>query len=317
MTTTEPQSTDYANDIPMSVAIAAHAGTSFVPETRGANELREYRSTLETDYAALRRQAEKGGTINILDEQFATYRARYAAATRAYLHSRSRCLSWMITGPARFPSARNQQRNEIAHRRLADLIELRKRALHAIFRALRPDLRPIMSGDDDAVTRLRTKLADAKTRQDHMKKVNAAIRKNLKAGHEARVAAIVEFGYSDATAREILKPDFAGRVGFADYETKNNGANIRTMEKRLALLEKHKGQSMQVEERNGVRIEDDPPANRIRIFFPGKPDSDMRDRLKSNGFRWAPSGGCWQAYRRHHTVRFAKSFLVETNQAVV
>ena len=33
---------------------------------------------------------------------------------------------------------------------------------------------------------------------------------------------------------------------------------------------------------------------RLQIFFDDKPDSDTREILKKNGFRWAPSQGAWQ-----------------------
>ena len=34
--------------------------------------------------------------------------------------------------------------------------------------------------------------------------------------------------------------------------------------------------------------------NRIQIFFDSKPDDDVRNELKRNGFKWAPSQGAWQ-----------------------
>ena len=33
---------------------------------------------------------------------------------------------------------------------------------------------------------------------------------------------------------------------------------------------------------------------RYQIVFDGKPDSEIRTLLKSNGFKWAPSQGAWQ-----------------------
>ena len=33
---------------------------------------------------------------------------------------------------------------------------------------------------------------------------------------------------------------------------------------------------------------------RLQLFFDGKPDSDIRDILKKNGFRWSPRNKCWQ-----------------------
>ncbi len=46
-------------------------------------------------------------------------------------------------------------------------------------------------------------------------------------------------------------------------------------------------------------------------YFTGKPDAAIRTELKSNGFRWAPSIGAWQAYRNRHTLTTAKRMAGE------
>lgn len=33
---------------------------------------------------------------------------------------------------------------------------------------------------------------------------------------------------------------------------------------------------------------------RLQLVFDGKPNEETRNKLKSNGFRWAPSCGAWQ-----------------------
>ena len=33
---------------------------------------------------------------------------------------------------------------------------------------------------------------------------------------------------------------------------------------------------------------------RLQLKFDGKPDASTREKLKANGFRWAPSHGAWQ-----------------------
>lgn len=33
---------------------------------------------------------------------------------------------------------------------------------------------------------------------------------------------------------------------------------------------------------------------RLQLFFEEKPESDVRDILKKNGFRWSPKNNCWQ-----------------------
>jgi hypothetical protein len=104
----------------------------------------------------------------------------------------------------------------------------------------------------------------------------------------------------------LLKPDFCGRVGFADFELTNNSANIRRMKQRLVGIAQNKAAPAVEADGENARFEDCPAENRVRLFFPGKPAAEVRQRLKSAGFRWAPTLGCWQAYRHAGTIQTAK-----------
>lgn len=288
----------FLNDIPLDVAMSAHRGTSFTPEKRGHAERADYAQTMAADYAMLAKLIEgKPEMLATLDVEFARYRAGYAAKTRTYLHGRSGIMSSMITGPSNFPVRRMEKRNNASHRKLEDLIGFRERALAAIRKTLLPELRPIMAGDSDATERLAAKIEEAVTHQDLMKRTNAAIRKNFKAGHEAVTAALVALGHSAAAANQFVQPGQFGGMGYAQYELTNNNANIRRMKSRLVGIERAKVAVPTEREGANARIEDVPAENRIRLFFPGKPAAEVRTELKSNGFRWTPTLGCWQAYR--------------------
>lgn len=299
----------FTNDIPMSVAVNAFRGTSFSPEKRANSYRNDYAATLASDYEEFKRQAERGGTLHLLDDAFARYRSGYAGCYRAWLHSHSRCVSSMIAGPSNFPVRRAQKWNQAAHNRLEALIHYREKVRRAIIRDLRPDLRPVMAGDADAIERLAVKLAGMERSQEAMKKANAAIRKHAKAGPEAQIVALVEIGYSPDDAAGMLKPDFAGRIGFASYSLTNINANIRRVRERLEQLEKMHAMPVKQHQGNGIRIEEDPPANRVRLFFDGKPDAETRARLKSSGFRWTPSLEAWQGYINGRTIELARELL--------
>ena len=295
----------FTTDIPLALARAAHSATSFVPDRRAEQEQADYAATMGADYEELAKLADTPEKQAQLAEEFARYRAGYRKRTLALLHSRSRCLSVMITGASRFPVARNEKRNRIAHQRLEDLLDFRTRALAAIRKALQPELRPIMAGDADAADRLRAKIAQAEELQERMKATNAAIRQYAKAGPEAQVAALVALGHPETRARELLRPDFCGRIGFPAYALQNNNANVRRMKERLAAIATAQAAPEAVQEGSAARLEDCPAENRVRLFFPGKPAQAVRDRLKANGFRWAPSLGCWQAYRNPRSLELA------------
>lgn len=101
-------------------------------------------------------------------------------------------------------------------------------------------------------------------------------------------------GYTDEQIAQLREPDFCGRIGFPDYMLANNNANIRRLEGRIKSLQKTKSQGTQESENKFFKVKENVEAMRIQLFFEGKPEPEVRDILKSNGFRWAPSVGAWQ-----------------------
>jgi hypothetical protein len=154
----------------------------------------------------------------------------------------------------------------------------------------------VSSDDPDAVVKLREKLAGLEANQARMVVVNREIRKGG-AGLQER---LIGLGLPALVADSIVMPDFAGRVGFPDYRLKNNGAEIRRTQKRIAELLA----SAQEPERepivgDGWRIAEDRDDNRIAITFAAIPSHDQRDRLKSHGFRWSPTRVAWVRQRNN------------------
>lgn len=49
----------------------------------------------------------------------------------------------------------------------------------------------------------------------------------------------------------------------------------------------------------------------VQIVFDGKPEPEVRDLLKRNGFRWAPSQGAWQRQLNNNGIYAAKDVLKE------
>ena len=127
--------------------------------------------------------------------------------------------------------------------------------------------------------------------EERMKAVNRAIRiKDTEKGDEA----LGDLGFSSEQIKELRKPDSLGRVGFPDYELTNNNANIHRLETRLEELKKTKAVGTTETECEFCRIVENTDLMRIQLIFDGKPDLGVRDILKSNGFRWAPSQNAWQ-----------------------
>lgn len=149
--------------------------------------------------------------------------------------------------------------------------------------------RTIFSDDADAVEQLQAKIEKAEKWQETMKAVNGIIRRKPKNEPTPdKLAELVALGIGESVAGKLFTPDFAGRIGFPDYETKNNNTNIRRMKERVASITATTDRKeAAAEAENGVTIEGD---TYVRVTFAERPDRDILDALKAAGFCWrAPS----------------------------
>jgi hypothetical protein len=152
--------------------------------------------------------------------------------------------------------------------------------------------RAVSSDDPAAVGKLHEKLAHHQALQERMTATNKVIKAAERKGENPH-AALLALGHSPEAAHKLVQPDFAGRRGFPDYATKNNSAEVRRLQTRIADLSAHRAApSMPAEQHGRHTIEEG--GNRVKVTFAGKPSEATRSYMKSNGFRWAPSEGVWQ-----------------------
>lgn len=74
--------------------------------------------------------------------------------------------------------------------------------------------------------------------------------------------------------------------------TGNNGAEIRRLRSRLAVLDAQQAQGDSEQTFTGGVLRITP--ERVQLVFDDKPVAEIRDIVKQWGFRWAPSQGAWQ-----------------------
>lgn len=295
---------EFFNDISQQQA-DSFQGTSHFPECRAKRARLDYARHLVDARKRFREHAEKGKTLDLLDSQFERYRRGYLKHSLAVLNAQARCVSWFIAGPSKFPARRMEKRQRTEEKRVSDLLSFVSRAQKAVIRNLRPDLRPIMASDSDAVQQLQQKINQRRALQEHMRAVNKAHKAYLK-----NPASLDKSGLSDE-AKAIVRtyqPAYSWEPHpFAPYQLSNNNKELKRLEARTqSISEAQATPATEHESESGIRIEDCPPDNRVRLFFPNKPDAEVRKRLKSNGFRWAPSIEAWQAYRNHWSLKLAK-----------
>lgn len=176
----------------------------------------------------------------------------------------------------------------------------------------------ISSDAPDAVDLLREKLAGEVASRDAMKAANKAYRDAAKRGLAGQPATdeLVEelaqkHGLTDdlTLVRKAVEwtPDYSfQKAPFEGYSFSNLGANIRRIQKRIVELEAVADDETAEEQVGDVQILDNVEANRVQLFFPGKPSDEVRTFLKSRGFRWARSEGAWQRHRSTGALMLAR-----------
>lgn len=297
-------------DIPRDVAVRAHAGTSMDPEQRGAGEQQGYVEHMNRVWADLSANATTPEQQAIAASEFERFRSGYLARTLDQLRRRSGLVSTMIAGPAKFPVRQMEKKNAAYDKRRTAFVEWETRAIRAMTQAVAPAEATSISADrPDAPDRLQHKIRKAQDLQTLMKAANAIVRRKGLSENEKVAQLVQAVQISETAARKLLEPDFAGRLGFPDYELTNNAANIRRMQARVGVIQQTRGREELSATFDGGTVEENAGANRIQISFDAKPAPAMRDRLKAAGFKWAPSAGVWQRQRTDAAVAATERLL--------
>jgi hypothetical protein len=260
-------------------AIRAHNWTSFSPEKRGEQMIQDYSEQLTEDLVRVR---EMNG-----DAQ--AYQAKYESLFSAWLSAKSRCASTMITGGSGF----NVRRNDKANASERNKYEAFSGWRDWYFKRLAKNIRREERANSDPLADMREKLESAVKLQALMVECNKIIRS--KKTDVEKHDLLVQAGLSESAAIEVMKPGRFGGMGFASFQLTNNNANIKRMQMRVSELEKKaSAETKSVERADGIEIVENAEADRLQIFFPGKPEPEMIAKLKHNAFKWSPKNGCWQ-----------------------
>lgn len=287
---------EFEADIPMEVARAAHAFSSFVPERRGDQERQGYARTLLDDWETFSKYADTPEKKQILATAFEEYRRGYKERFIARLHAASRTASVMITGASNFPTERNRKRLNTEHKRLEELLDYRKHILSKIRRALQPELAPIKATDPEATKKLETKATGIEGLRDELKALNRAYRKVGKSKDPKVMAAIME-GASEEAKKLVLRYLGTPNPWWDDlvpsFAITNMTGQIRAAKQRTQAVE-HETQAREKEstglaEGPGWKATAEPDDDRIHLKFEKRTSREVYSMLRQYGWLWSPT----------------------------
>ena len=264
-------------------ACDAFYSTSFSPEERGAYYIRTYEEELNADIE------------NMPEDERERYISKYKEWVQILFNKHSRIMSSMITGPARFPTRRNEKMNNYYENAVSEFRAWREKVLKAIARRIE-DAKPEEQKADEEWTRLKRSIYSS--------------------------ASTIK-GINDGTERGYNKALFVSSI-YGKVETYAKRGDVIIVEKAIAYVRELNKQSSIITERHkfiklaemakavceaqevrsnkedteilfdGGRVIKNYSEDRVQIVFDTKPQPDVISNLKHNGFRWSPRFSAWQ-----------------------
>lgn len=233
-----------------------------------------------------------------IDRLLAIYCTKMVAHLNRHYDIECKYPSVLIAGPSNFSARKKEQQNAMREKHMQE---------YAYIQGLLKKIRAtgmggISADDDDAIERIRAKMNDCIASQELMKAANAYFRKHKTCkgcpGLKDEIAARLD--------KKIAEATYGARVPFASYSLSNNNAEIHRLRARIEAEEKKAATEYQGWEFDGGSVVMNKESNRLQILFDDKPDEAVRAKLKSNGFRYAPSVPAWQRQLTNNAIYAAK-----------
>lgn len=266
-------------------AKAAYYHLSFDPEKRAERIVAENEAQLNDDLET------------IPEEERERYIEGYKKHLFAWLSAKSRTLSPMITGPANFPVSKNRTAMQSEMNRLNELVEWRKKVLSSIEKKVEAS-KPIEQKNAEAL-------------EDWKRQVDRLFEGYLVNRFKSRLETVARTGNVELVAATLdyMKDQQSAKCVTLATPRNSLWSLPEVAEKFRASLESVKTVESTEEMINGVRIVKNSQADRLQLFFDGKPEQSMITSLKQAAFRWSPSNGCWQRQLTQNAVWAAQRLL--------
>lgn len=262
----------------------SYGWSSFEPERAGSVMIGSYQSCLDSDLAELPADSH--------DYYIEKFRQKVADI----IAKNSRIASWAVTGPAKFNNRRNEKANNAYYNAVNAFEEWRKKFIAGAKRR------------EENAKPAEQKMAEQWEAVKHEIMETAATLKAIDEQHAPYTRSLFVSGLWGKMERIANK----GNVEIIRKATDLIAELNEKMTKPIftkrhlfwTLIDKAQAKCAKIEEISnsesatlsfeGYDIVRNFAEDRLQIIFADVPDSDMRNNLKHNGFRWSPRNKAWQ-----------------------
>lgn len=268
-------------------AYRAYQNLSFSPEKRAEQIVLDSEKELNEDLA------------NIPEQEKQTYIDGYNKHLFAWLAAMSNCYSVMITGGSNFNNTRHEKMNNRERAALEKFMQWRENTLQSINKRVEA-AKPIEQRTAERWERLKKEISQ---------KIEWRSVPNCVSMIE-RLAYNGEIELVNNCLALITEYNATHKTPFVTNRNKV-WTFPEIAQKHAAKIEEKSDKESEEQEINGVRVVKNFQADRIQLFFSGKPSPSTISDLKRSAFKWSPTNGCWQRQLTSNAV-YATERLLKT-----
>lgn len=265
-------------------AVRAFSGTSFSPEERAERYIRDYEEMCLDDVEKLPQ------------EEHEEYISKFRSWVASLFVKHSRIMSSMITGPARFPTARNEKACNSYDKAVVDFLAWHESYAKRVAKRIEAAKNPEQREDEEwlGVKKWIESCAVTCTEIDNGARglnrslfTASVVGKIERLANNGRTTLVLKaLDHIKQLQEGMKKPMFTARHKIWKLQ--------EVCERSIKAQEERENRDSVEMEFDDARIVKNFADNRLQIFHDSKPSADIISRLKSNGFKWSRFNGCWQ-----------------------
>lgn len=314
----------FAKDLDYNTLKRSYSWISFDPDARAERDIKQWGEIFYSLYNSLSEEAKKQGVLEAYNTAFDNGYTALLKLEKEIIATRNKTFSTGITGGAGI-TEKQVSTNEKRMRLQAEKSELWNQKydkLHKILEKIAKN-KPadlyeegdvIKSTDNNAMTKLQQKLKMLQDRKTMLKNGVVAAKEYRK---NKDLSVFKKYNIDKETTDTIVKhidnggsPTEKGMYNWFTMPYLNR--DIKEVEKRIAILEKNQSQGEKETLIEGGKIVYNGEAQRLQIFFDGIPSKEVREALKANAFKWAPTAKAWQRTLTENAKYAVNQYLLKT-----
>ena len=314
----------FAKDLDYNTLKRSYSWISFDPDARAERDIKQWGEIFYSLYNSLSEEAKKQGVLEAYNTAFDNGYTALLKLEKEIIATRSKTFSTAITGGAGI-TEKQVSTNEKRMRQQSEKSELWNQKYDKLHKLLEKiaknkpaDLYEegdvIKSTDNNATTKLQQKLKMLQDKKTMLKNGVVAAKEYQK---NKDLSVFKKYNIDKETTDTIVnhidnggKPTEKEMYNWFTMPYLNR--DIKEVEKRIAILEKNQAKGTDEILIEGGKIVYNGEAQRLQIFFDGIPSKEVREALKANAFKWAPTAKAWQRTLTENAKYAVNQYLIKT-----